>query len=43
MFLVFQKKKEFYKEKCEIVKKIKSLKTVIIKKVRYIRKCFKYV
>ena len=36
VFSFSEKEKEFYKEKCEIVKKIKCLKTVIIKKVRYI-------
>ena len=35
MFWVFQKKKEFYKEMCGTVKKIKSVKNVIIKKVGY--------
>ena len=36
MFWVFQKKeKEFYKEKCGTVKKITSVKNVIIKKVSY--------
>ena len=30
-----KKEKEFYKEKCGTVKKIKSVKTVIIKKVSY--------
>ena len=32
MFWVFQKKKKFYKEMCRTVKKIKSVKKVIIKK-----------
>ena len=32
MFWVFQKKKKFYKETCGTVKKIKSVKNVIIKK-----------
>ena len=35
MFWVFQKKKEFYKEMCGTVNKIKSVKNVIIKKVGY--------
>ena len=38
-----KKEKEFYKEKCGTVKKIKSVKNVIIKKVSYIRKFVKFV